>query len=184
MATTADGFGILGERLRKAPVTEIIDPHQDSDQDYLAEEPMPPPRRHVGSDDAEFDLRETLHVLALSSTATLKLLESQTATHAAQVSALTANGHGEKRRMNWFMASIAIITLLGAGGNFVGSSGIWVGEKSKEQTYLIERVKAAESKSAEIQLKLDKLRDLYMIRFSEDPDKVDTDTMRRKKENR
>lgn len=82
----------------------------------------------------------------------------------------------------WFLAGIAVLTLVGGAGNFIGSSGVWVGGKAQQQEYLILRVQTAENETAALRAKLDRLRDLYMIRFSEDPDKVDTDTMKRKKE--
>lgn len=59
--------------------------------------------------------------------ASLREMVHQMATVAKLQSPLQANG--EKRRQNWFMASIATITILGAGGNFVGNSGIWLGKK-------------------------------------------------------
>lgn len=59
--------------------------------------------------------------------AELREMVHQMATMAKMQSPPLSNG--EKRRQNWFMASIATITILGAGGNFVGSSGIWLGKK-------------------------------------------------------
>ena len=169
MATTADALGIARENLPELPVRETITPRHQSDVTHLKE--IMPPRRH--GDDQDFNLNETLNVLALSSTAILKTIEAQAATK-------TANGNGEKRRQNWFMVSIAIITILGAGGNFVGSSGMFVGSKLEENRRLSEDFKTEKALREQMQARLDNLRTLYLIRFGEDPDKVTPESMNRR----
>lgn len=77
--------------------------------------------------------------------------------------------NGEKRRMNWFMASIATITILGAGGNFIGSSGIWIGDRNRDATDV-----------KELKAKYENIRTLYLIRFGEDPDTTTPETMKRR----
>lgn len=164
--TAADVFGITRGSLDESP-NNILKPAR---QHSVTDNTMPP-RRH--GDDQDFNLNETLNVLALSSTAILKTIEAQAATRAV-------NGNGEKRRQNWFMVSIAIITILGAGGNFVGSSGMFVGSKLEENRRLSEDFKTEKALREQMQARLDNLRTLYLIRFGEDPDKVTPESMNRR----
>ncbi len=81
----------------------------------------------------------------------------------------------------WFMAVVASITIMGSAATFIGNSGMWIGRKENDAQHQEQRVNDEIAARKELQMKLEKLRDLYMIRFSEDPDKVDTETMKRKK---
>jgi hypothetical protein len=85
---------------------------------------MAPPRRHEV--DEEFTTRESMHVLMLASTAMCKALEAQ----AAQPK---ENGNGAtNKRVTWLMAIFAMVTLMGAGANFLTSSGMAIGGKNQE----------------------------------------------------
>lgn len=81
MATTADALGIGRGRKHEPPNIISTYPEQSGDVTHLEEEQMPsPPSRR----DAEFDLRESLHIVALSSTQTSEAVKAL----AVQVQAL------------------------------------------------------------------------------------------------
>jgi hypothetical protein len=79
----------------------------------------------------EAELKELVHQVAASVTL---LIKAQTP--AAQPATGT----------KWFMASIATITILGAAGNFVGSSGMWVGKSQTDFQHQAEKVTKLEEK--------------------------------------
>jgi len=81
------------------------------------------PRRQDA--DEEFSSRELLHNLMLAQTSCFRTLEMQAAQPKAEP-------NGEKRRMTLFMALMAAITLISGGGNFLASSGIWIGNRERD----------------------------------------------------
>ena len=87
-------------------------------------EPMPPSRRHAETEDVDdFTYRETMHVLMLASTSMCKAIEAQTSK--------TENG-AANRRISWLMAIFAMVTLMGAGANFLTTSSFAIGGKQQE----------------------------------------------------
>lgn len=116
--------------------------------------------------------REALHTLTLAVT-TLTQLQAQ-----AQAN---PSARPQTSGTKWFMGALAAVTLLGGAATFVGNSGMWVGKKDEAVVHQQEKLADEVAARKDLQAKFDKLRDLYMIRFSEDPDKVDTETMKRKK---
>jgi hypothetical protein len=111
---------------------------QDSDANYEDDEVMPPRRTEEDRLDRIERSLETL------------------------VTAVAKPVNGEKRRLNWFLGAIAGLTLLGAGANFVGNSGIWVGNRTRDGESI-----------QKLQERFDNLRTLYILHFAEDPDNVD-----------
>lgn len=84
---------------------------------------MGPPRRHADTED--FDQREALHILTLASTSLCKAMEAQ--------AVKPENGNGAtNKRVTWLMAIFAMVTLMGAGANFLTSSGMAIGGKQQE----------------------------------------------------
>jgi len=70
----------------------------------------------------------------------------------------TLGYNGEKRRSNFIMAGLAIITIVGATGSFIGQSGIFVGGKLKETDQVSEKVKKLEDQIEYLKTWNEKLR--------------------------
>lgn len=70
------------------------------------------------------------------------------------------------KQTNILLGVIALATLIGGAGNFLATMGLAVG--NKQATY-DNAIKQAEKDHD----RLENLRTLYMLRFGEDPDKVD-----------
>lgn len=86
----------------------------------------------------------------------------------------SVNGNGNKKT-TIFLGAIALATFIGGAGNFLTSTGILLGSKNKEaDTYY----KQAE----EDHRRLDNLRILYLLKFSEDPDKVDIEARQKQQD--
>ena len=147
MATTADAFPIVREKSHE-PANNIAKarPQDISKAGHLSGEQMGPPRRHADSED--FDQREALHILTLASTSLCKAMEAQT-------SRPVENGNGAtNKRVTWLMAIFAMVTLMGAGANFLTSSGVAIGGKQQE-------IQQAQKDLQRVQTDLDKMEQRY-----------------------
>src|SRR6185436_15979862 len=91
----------------------------------------------------EAELKELVHQVAASVTLLVKAQAPQ-----AQPQTST----------KWFMASIATITILGAAGNFVGSSGMWVGKSQTDFQHQAETVKELKEEVGYLKTWNEKLR--------------------------
>jgi hypothetical protein len=116
------------------PVRIVTDPQQDSETSYETEqEPM------TKAESEMFELRQMIHNLAAS---------------VAIIAQAQPASNGDKRKQNWFMAAIATLTILGAGGNFVATSGMWIGNRNRDS----EQIKKLEDKLETLSTWNEKLR--------------------------
>lgn len=97
--------------------------HDNSDASHIEDEMS---RRRPPDESAldDFTMREAMHVLMLANTSMCKALE-------AQATQPKENGATNKR-VTWLMAIFAMVTLMGAGADFLTSSGMAIGGKNQE----------------------------------------------------
>lgn len=128
------------EDLPKSPIN-IISPaqHDNGEVDYDEAQPMTKAEREEMA-----ELKEMVHQLAIAA----KVQGPQVQVLPAQAPAIP----------KWWMASLATITLLGAGVNFIGNSGMWLAKKDVEAQHQAEKITKLEDTVETLRTWNEKLR--------------------------
>lgn len=117
MSTTAETFGIAQEKRREPKSINILTALPECSDGYADKEAMPPARRH--EPDSEFNLRESMHIVALSSTQTSESVKALAVQVQALTEAIPKNG---QKWTGWIQTGVVCAMLLVSGTNAFKSS--------------------------------------------------------------